>query len=154
MPLRILLPGIRIQKLLHLRHTAVRLGAEPQLDLDQGLEAGVQIGDPQVDELGQFGEELLVEGFVGGAGEFGFALRARQLGGVFVGLFDQLLDAGAGGVVVEEFVVAFFYACGGGRGKVRGLSRRECGQRRGRGTEGVEGFEGGLGPIHSFMSGK
>ena len=123
MALGILLSRISIQKLLHLRHTAVRLGAEPQLDLDQGLEARVQIGYAQVDELGQLGEELLVEGFVGGAGEFGFALGARELGGVFVGFFDEFLDACAGGVVVEEFVVAFFYACGReGEGEVRELS--------------------------------
>lgn len=66
--------------------------------------------------MGQFGEELLVEGLVGGAGEFGFTLCARELRRVFVGFFDELLDAGTGGVVVEEFVVAFFYACRGGLG--------------------------------------
>lgn len=53
---------------------------------------------------------MLVEGFVGGACEVGFPLRAGKLGGVFVGFLDQFFDAGAGGVVVEEFVVAFFYA--------------------------------------------
>ena len=60
--------------------------------------------------MGEFGEELFVEGFVGGASEFGFALCAGEFGGVFVRFFDELFDAGAGGVVVEEFVVAFFYA--------------------------------------------
>lgn len=60
--------------------------------------------------MGEFGEELFVQGFVGGSGEFGFALCAGELGGVFVWFFDELFDAGAGGVVVEEFVVAFFNA--------------------------------------------
>ena len=63
--------------------------------------------------MGQFGEELLVEGFVCGAGEFRFPLCARELGSVFVGLFYEFLDACAGGVVVEEFVIAFFDACRG-----------------------------------------
>ena len=146
MSLRILLPRISIQKLLHLRHTAIRLGAKPQLDFHQGLEARIEVGDAQVDELGQFGEELFVEGFVGGAGEFGFALGARQLGGVFVGLFDELLDAGAGGVVVEEFVVAFFYACVGGRGRLGNLSWR-MGIEMGEDIKEEEGSEVGvLGP--------
>ena len=131
-PLRVLLPRIGIQKLLHLRHPAIRLGTEPQLDLHQSLEARIQIRYAQVDELRQFGEELLVQGFVGGAGEFGFTLRARELGGVFVGLFDEFLDACARGVVVEEFVVAFFYAC---RGRL-GDWARDRGKRRARGLKG------------------
>lgn len=60
--------------------------------------------------MGEFGEELFVQGFVGGAGEFGFALCAGQLGGVFVGFFNELFDAGASSVIVEEFVVTFFNA--------------------------------------------
>lgn len=81
------------------------------MDLHERLETGIQVGHAQVDELGEFGEELLVEGFVGGTGEVGFAFGARELGGVFVGFLDEFLNAGAGGVVVEEFVVAFFDAC-------------------------------------------
>ena len=110
--LRVLLPRVGVEELLDLRHAAVGLGAEAQLDLDEGLEARVEVGHTQVDELRQFGEELLIERFVGRAGEFGVALGAGELGRVFVGLFDEFLDAGAGRVVVEEFVVAFFYAYG------------------------------------------
>lgn len=62
--------------------------------------------------MGQFGEELVVEGFVGGAGGFGFAFGAGEFCWVFVGFFDEFFHSGSGGVVVEEFVVAFFYACG------------------------------------------
>ncbi len=111
MPLRVLLPRVGVQKLLHLRHPRIRLGAEPQLDLHEGLEAGIQVRHAQVDELREFGEELLVEGFVGGAREVGFAFGAGELRGVLVGFLDQFLDAGPGGVVVEEFVVAFLDAC-------------------------------------------
>lgn len=60
--------------------------------------------------MGQFREELVVEGFVGGAGEFGFALGAGEFGWVFVWFFYQFFYAGAGGVVVEQFMVALFYA--------------------------------------------
>ncbi len=60
--------------------------------------------------MGEFGEELFVEGFVGGAGEVRFAFGAWEFGRVFVGLFDEFFDPGAGSVVVEEFVVALFYA--------------------------------------------
>lgn len=111
MALRILLPRVGVQELLHLRHPAVGLGAEAQLDLHQGLEAGVQVGHAQVNELGQFREELLVEGLVGGAREVGLALGAGQFRRVLVRFLDELLDAGPGGVVVEEFVVAFLDAC-------------------------------------------
>lgn len=110
MALGILFPRVGVQELLHLGHPRVRLSAEPQLDLHQCLEARVEIRHAQIDELGEFGKELLVEGFVGGASEVGFAFGPGELGGVFVGLFDEFLDAGAGGVVVEEFVVALFYA--------------------------------------------
>ena len=40
----------------------------------------------------------------------GLAFRAREFCGIFVGFLDEFFDAGAGGVVVEEFVVAFFDA--------------------------------------------
>ena len=53
---------------------------------------------------------MLVEGFVGGFGEVGVAFCAGEFGGVFVGFFDEFFYFGAGGVVVEEFVVAFFDA--------------------------------------------
>ena len=53
---------------------------------------------------------MVVEGFVGGFGEVGVAFGAGEFGGVFVGLFDEFFYFGAGGVVVEEFVVAFFDA--------------------------------------------
>lgn len=56
---------------------------------------------------------MVVEGFVGGFGEVGVAFGAGEFGGVFVGLFDEFFYFGAGGVVVEEFVVAFFDAFGG-----------------------------------------
>ena len=58
----------------------------------------------------EFGEELFVEGFVGGLGEFGFALGAGEFGRVLVGFFDEAFDAGTGGVVVEKFVIAFLDA--------------------------------------------
>lgn len=73
---------------MHLRHTRVGLGTEAQLDLDKGLEAGVEVGHAQVDELGKLGEELLVEGFVGGARELGLALGPGQLGRVLIRLLD------------------------------------------------------------------
>ena len=110
MTLRVLFPRVRIEELLHLRHPAIRLGTEPQLDLHQRLEARIQVRDAEVDELGQFGEELLVEGFIGGFGEFGFSLGAGQFGWVLVGFFDQLFHPRACRVVVEEFMVAFFDA--------------------------------------------
>lgn len=154
MPLGILLPRIRIQKLLHLRHARVRLGAKPQLDLHQRLEAGVEVGHAQVNELGQFGEELLIEGLVGGFGEVGFAFGAGEFGWVFVGFLDEFFDFGAGGVVVEEFVVALFDAwdcsvlvawltLSWGEGEV--------------GNEGWiigERVRGATGDLHSLISGK
>lgn len=97
----VLLAGIGVEELLDLGHAGVGLGAEAELNLDQGLEAGVEVGDAQVDELGQFGEELLVECLVGGTGEFGFALGAGEFGRVFVRFFDQLFDARSRSVVVE-----------------------------------------------------
>lgn len=107
---RILIPRLRIKVLLHLRHTRVRLRTEPELDLDQRLEAGIEVRNAQVDQLGEFGEELVVQLLVGLLGHFGFPLCAGQLGCVFVGFLDELLHLGAHGVVVEEFVVAFLDA--------------------------------------------
>ena len=75
----------------------------------------------------EFGKELVVEGFVGCFGEVGVAFGAGEFGGVFVGFFDEFFYFGAGGVVVEEFVVAFFDAWVG----VEGWSvRREGGVGR------------------------
>ena len=51
---------------------------------------------------------MVVEGFVGGFCEVGIAFCAGEFGGVFVGFFDELFYFGAGGVIVEEFVVALF----------------------------------------------
>ena len=56
---------------------------------------------------------MVVEGFVGGFCEVGIAFGAGEFGGVFVGFFDEFFYFGPGGVVVEEFVVGFFDACGG-----------------------------------------
>ena len=53
---------------------------------------------------------MIVEGFVGGFGDVGVAFGAGEFGGVFVGFFDEFFYFGAGGVVVEEFVVTFFNA--------------------------------------------
>lgn len=110
MPLRILLSRIRIQELLHLRHPGVRLRAESQLDLHQRFKAWIEVGHTEIDELREFGEELLVECFVSGFGKIGLALGAGQLRGIFVGLFHELLHFGPRGVVVEEFVVTLFDA--------------------------------------------
>ncbi len=152
MALRVLFPRIRIQKLLHLRHTAVRFGAESQLDLDQGFETRVEIGDPEVDELGELGEELFVEGFVGGAREFGVAFGPREFGRVFVGFFDQFFHSCPRGVVIEEFVVALFYAwrergfkgwvdCSeGGGGEERREREREREKKKERGGGGGRTF--------------
>ena len=108
--LRILLSRVRVQELLHLRHSRVRFGAEPQLDLDQRLERRIQIRHAKVDQLRQFRKELFVQGLVGGFGKVGFPLCAGQLRGVFVGLFHQLLHLGTCGVVVEELVIPFLNA--------------------------------------------
>lgn len=107
---RVLISRLRIEVLLHLSHARVGLGAEPQLDLDEGLKAGVEVGHAEVDQLRKLGEELLVELLVGLLGDFGLALGARQLGGVLVGLLDELLHLGAHSVVVKEFVVALLDA--------------------------------------------
>lgn len=144
MPLRVLFPRVRVEELLHLRHSGVRFGAEAQLDLHQGLEAGVEVRYAQIDELRQFGEELLVECFVGGAGEIGFAFCARKFRGVLVGFFHELFDAGAGGVVIEELVVAFFDACR----QYPVLVGEEAWRSGGRRSEGETKDE------HSLMSGK
>ena len=54
---------------------------------------------------------MLVERLVGGSGELGFTLGAREFGRVFVRFFDELFDTRPRGIVVEQFVVAFFDAC-------------------------------------------
>lgn len=108
--LSILLPNVLIQILLHLRHAAIRLRAEPQLNLDQRLEARIQIRHSQIDQLGDLGDELLVQGIVCGFRGRGFLLRAGQFGDVFVGLLDEPLYFCAQVVVVEGLVGAFFDA--------------------------------------------
>ena len=64
---------------------------------------------------------MLVDLFVGDSGHLGVLFGAGQLGGVLVGLFDEFLDACAHGVVIEEFMVAFFnaYVLGGLESVVR-----------------------------------
>ena len=109
-PACILLPRILIQILLHLRHARVRLGAEPQLNLDQGLEAGVEVRHAEVDELGDLLLELIVEGLVGGAGHLGLFLGARQLRHVLVRLLGQPLDFGAQAVVVRQLMLSLLHA--------------------------------------------
>ena len=109
--LGILLARVGIEMLLNLRHAAVGLGAEFELDLDQSLEAWVEIGDAQIDELRELGRELLVELLVGGFGHLRLFLGTRELGGVLVGLLDEFLDLGTHGVVVEELVVTLLNAC-------------------------------------------
>lgn len=148
MSLSVLFPRVRIQELLHLRHAAVRLGAEPQLDLDQGFETRVQVRDAEIDELREFVKQLFVQGFVSGACQFRVALGAGELGGVFVRFFGEFFDAGSGGVVVEEFVIAFFYACWRATREMRGdlLVWRERERRREGGKTGKEKGKG-----HTFV---
>lgn len=93
-----------------LSHARVCLGTETQLNLDEGFKAGVEVGHAEVDELGEFGEKLLVQLLVGLLGHFGFALGTGQLCNILVRLLDEALDLGAHGIVVEEFVVAFLDA--------------------------------------------
>ena len=88
MTLGVLLARVGVEVLLHLGHAAVGLGAEAQLNLDQGLEAGVEVGHAQVDELRQLRAQLVVQRLVRRLGELGLALRARQLARVLVGLLD------------------------------------------------------------------
>jgi hypothetical protein len=109
--LGVLLPRVRVEILLDLGHARVRLGAEAQLDLDEGLERGVEVRHAQVDELRQLGEQLLVERLVRLLCELRLALGARQLRGVLVRLLDQFLDAGSRGVVVEQLVITLLDAC-------------------------------------------
>jgi hypothetical protein len=106
----ILISGLRIKILLDLSHATVRFGAESELDFDERFERRIEVWDAEIDELGEFGEELFVELLVGLLCHFGLSLCARQFGHVLVGLFYQLLDLGADGVVVEELVVAFLDA--------------------------------------------
>lgn len=105
--LRILLPRLSIEVLLNLGHAAVSLGAEAQLDLDERLERGIEIGYTQVDELGQLGAELFVELLVSGLGHVLFLLGTRELSHILVGFVNKTLDFGAEGIVVKELVAAF-----------------------------------------------
>lgn len=111
--LGVLLAGVGVQVLLDLGHAGVSLGAEAELDLDEGLEARVQVRDAEVDELGELREELVIELLIGGLGHLGLLLGAGELGHVLVGLLNELLDLGAHGVVVKELVVALLdaYTC-------------------------------------------
>lgn len=110
MPLRILLSGVRIQKLLHLCHPRIRFRTESQLDLHKGLKARIKVWYAQVNQLGQLGEKLLVQGIVGSLRQLGFSFCAGELGRIFIGLLDEFFDLGTGGIVVEEFVVTLFDA--------------------------------------------
>ncbi len=96
--------------MLDLCHSAVRLCAKSELDLDQGFETGVEVRNTEVDELGKFGEKLFVELFVCLFSHFGFSLRPRQFGHILVWFLDQFLHLGAHGIVVKEFVVALLDA--------------------------------------------
>ena len=108
--LSVLLAGICVKVLLDLSHAGVGLGAEAELDLYQSLEAGIEVGDTEVDELRELGEQLVVELLVRGLGQLGVLLSTGKLGDVLVRLLDELLDLGAHGVVVEELVVALLDA--------------------------------------------
>lgn len=110
--LRVLLPRLSIEVLLDLGHAAVSLGAKAQLDLDESLEGGVEVGNTQVDKLGQLSAELLVELLVGSLGHVLFLLGTGELGHILVRFVDEALDFGAQGIVVEELVAAFLDACG------------------------------------------
>lgn len=104
--LGILVSCVGVEVLLDLGHARVGLCAEAQLDFDEGLEAGVEVGDAQVDELGQLAGQGLVELVVGSLGKLLVLFGARQLGDVLVGLVGQLLDLGAHAVVVHLLVLA------------------------------------------------
>lgn len=106
----ILISGIRVEVLLNLSHSAVRFGAKPELDFDEGFKTGVQIRNAKIDKLGEFGEELFVELFVSLLGHFSFSLSAGKFGDILVWLFDQFLDFGAHRIVVKQFVVSFLDA--------------------------------------------
>ena len=109
--LGVLVAGVGVEVLLDLGHAAVGLGAEAQLDLDEGLEAGVEVGDAQVDELRQLRAQLLVQLVVRRLGHVHLLLGPRQLRHVLVRLLCQLLDLGAQRVVVEQLVAALLNAC-------------------------------------------
>lgn len=106
----VLVSCIRIEVLLHLRHPGVCFGAEAQLNLDQRFEAGVEVRHPQVDQLWEFVEQLLVELLVCLLGHLRLSLGAWQFGRVLVGLLDQLLDLGSHRIVIEELVVSLLDA--------------------------------------------
>ena len=106
----VLISGVCIQVLLNLGHPAVRLGTEAQLNLDEGLETGVEVGDAEVDQLGQFAAQLLVELLIGGPCDVHLLFGAGQFRDILVGLLGQLLDPGPQSVVVEQFVTALLDA--------------------------------------------
>lgn len=103
----ILLASIRIEILLYLGHARVGFGTESQLDLDQGFETGIEVGNAEVDELREFGEKLLIQLLICSFGHLSLLLSARQLRYILVGLLDKFLDLGAHGIVVEQLVVTF-----------------------------------------------
>ena len=61
--------------------------------------------------MGEFGEELFVELLVRCLCHLSFLLGAREFGDILVGLFNELLDFRAHGVIVEEFMIALLDAC-------------------------------------------
>jgi hypothetical protein len=73
--LGVLFSCVGIEVLLDLRHATVRLGAEAELDLDEGLERRVKVGHAQVDELRQLGAQLFVELLVGCLGHLQLLFR-------------------------------------------------------------------------------
>lgn len=93
--LRILLPRLSIEVLLNLGHAAVSLGTEAQLDLDESLERGIEIGYTQVNELRQLGAELFVELLISGLGHVLLLLGTRELSHILVGFVNETLDFGA-----------------------------------------------------------
>ena len=109
--LSVLFSGIRLEVLLNLCHTGVCFGAESELDLDEGFETRIEVGDTEIDELWEFAEELLIELFVSCLSHLGFLLSTRELGYVLVGLLDELLDLCSHGIVVEELMIALLDTC-------------------------------------------
>jgi hypothetical protein len=93
---------------LNLCHSRVRLSAEAQLNLDKRFEAGIEIGNTKIDELGEFAEELLVELLISCLGHICLLLSAGKFGNILVRLLNELLNLRAHRVVVEQFVITLF----------------------------------------------